>query len=63
MRLLYIRRKTKTEKHYSAKMGPLTTRVTSIKRYFLGLPINTLQKYRKTYYGKIKNYDECQLFI
>ncbi|CAZ96574.1 hypothetical protein Q4603_01095 [Zobellia galactanivorans] len=63
MRLLYIKRKTRTEKHYSEKMGALTTRVTSIKRYFLGLPISTLQKYRKTYYGKIKNYDDCQLFI
>ncbi|MGS0525085.1 hypothetical protein ACU8V7_07685 [Zobellia nedashkovskayae] len=63
MKLLYIKRKTTTEKHYSINMGPLTTKVTSIKRYFIGLPINTVQKYRKTYYGKIKNYEDCQLFI
>ncbi|WP_273276241.1 hypothetical protein [Maribacter polysiphoniae] len=63
MKLLYIKRKTKTEKRYSIKMGELTTKVTSIKRYFIGLPIKTMHKYRETYYGKIINCDDCNLFI
>lgn len=63
MKLLYIKRNTKTEKLYSAKMGELTTRVTYIKRYFLGLPIKTMHKYRETYYGEVKDYDDCALFI
>jgi hypothetical protein len=63
MKLLYIKRKTKTEKRYSVMMGELTTKVTYIKRYFMGLPIKTMHKYRETYYGKVKNCDDCILFI
>ena len=63
MRLLYIKRKTKTEKRYSYKMGMLTTKVTYIKKYFMGLPVKTVQKYRKTYYGQVKNTEDCFLFV
>lgn len=63
MKLLYIKRKTKTEKRYSAKMGMLTTKVTYIKRYFIGLPIKTMHKYRETYYGQVKSCDDCILFV
>lgn len=63
MKFLYIKRRTKTEKRYSMNMGELTTKVTSIKRYFLGLPIKTMHKYRETYYGEVKNCDDCVLFI
>ncbi len=63
MKFLYIKRKMKTEKQYSFKMGELTTKVTYIKRYFLGLPIKTIRKYRETYYGEVKNYGDCALFI
>jgi len=63
MKFLYIKRKTKTEKIHSINMGELITRVTYIKRYFLGLPIKTLHKYRETYYGEVKDYDDCVLFI
>ena len=63
MKLLYIKRKTKTEKRYSVMMGELTTKVTYIKRYFMGLPIKTMHKYRETYYGEIKNCDDCILFV
>jgi hypothetical protein len=63
MKLLYIKRKTKTEKRYSFMMGELTTKVTYIKTYFMGLPIKTMHKYRETYYGKVKNCDDCILFI
>jgi hypothetical protein len=63
MKLLYIKRNTKTEKRYNIKMGKLTTEVTYIKRYFMGIPIKTLQKYRETYYGKIKDCDDCVLFV
>lgn len=63
MKLIYIKRKTKTEKRYSIKMGELTTKVTYIKRYFMGLPLTTLHTYRETYYGEIKNCDDCVLFV
>ena len=44
-------------------MGELTTKVTYIKRYFMGLPVKNVHKYRETYYGKVKNCDDCILFI
>jgi len=63
MKILKVKRESNYEKRYTAKMGELTTRVTSIKKYFLGLPIRTLHKYRETYYGEIKDCDDCQLFV
>lgn len=59
MKIIDIKRKTKTEKRYSKKMGELTAKVTYIKKRFLGLPIKTLHKYRETYYGEMKNCDDC----
>ncbi|MDY0779848.1 hypothetical protein [Tenacibaculum sp. IB213877] len=63
MKLLYIKRKTRTEKRFTPKMGKLITNVTYIKKYLLGFPIKTLHKYRETYYGEVKNCDDCHLFI
>jgi hypothetical protein len=63
MKIIDIKRNTKTEKRYSRKMGELTTKVTYVKKYFLGLPIRTLHKYRETYYGEVKNCDDCILFL
>ncbi|MDV7188028.1 hypothetical protein R3X25_12110 [Lutibacter sp. TH_r2] len=63
MKLFYIKRETRTENRFSPKMGRLITRVTYIKRYLLGIPLKTLHKYRETYYGEIKNEDDCHLYI
>jgi hypothetical protein len=63
MKIIKIKRNTKTEKRYSIKMGELTTKVTYVKKYFLGLPVKTLHKYRETYYGEVKDCDDCILFI
>lgn len=63
MKLIYIKRTTKTEDRYNRKMGQLTARVTYIKKYFLGLPIQTMQKYRETYYGQIKSCEDCVLSV
>ena len=54
MKLSKIKRETKYEKRYSVKMGELTTQVTYIKKYIMGLPVRTLHKYRETYDGKLK---------
>lgn len=63
MKLLYIKRKTTYEKLHSFKMGELTTKVTYVKKYLLGLPIKTLYKYRETYYGEVKDCQDCDLFV
>ncbi|ULC60610.1 hypothetical protein MBM09_06360 [Flaviramulus sp. BrNp1-15] len=63
MKFIHIKRKTKYEKRYSVKMGELTTRVTYIKKCLFGLPIQTIHKYRETYYGEVKDTEDCILFI
>ena len=63
MKIVYIKRKTIIEKRYSVAMGELTTKVTYIKKYLLGLPLKTIHKYRETYYGEVKDCNECLLFI
>ncbi|APY12075.1 hypothetical protein BWZ22_12920 [Seonamhaeicola sp. S2-3] len=63
MKILKVKRKTTYEKRYTVKMGELTTKVTYIKKYFLGLPIKTLHKYRETYYGEVKDCNDIMLFI
>ncbi len=61
MKLIRIKRNTRNEKRYNSRMGILYTRVTYIKEVVLGIPIRTLHKYRETYYGEIKDCNECNL--
>lgn len=63
MKFLSIKRQTKTESRYSSKMGVLITLVTYIKKQVLGISVKTLHKYRETYYGEVKDCDDCNLFI
>ena len=63
MKLVQIKRRTRSEKRYSPKMGRLTTKVTYIKKYVAGVPVKTLYKYRETYYGEVKDCEACQLFV
>ena len=62
MRLIKISRKTRLEQRHTPKMGALDTKVTYIKQTLLNLiPLKTLHKYRETYYGKIKDCEDCVL--
>jgi len=61
MKLMDISRKTKNEKRYTHKMGMLYTRVTYVKKRVVGIPIKTLHKYRNTYYGEVKDCEQCVL--
>ncbi|WP_179344205.1 hypothetical protein [Winogradskyella ursingii] len=61
MKLISIKRQTKLEGRFTKKMGALTTNVTYIKKQFLNIPIKTLHKYRETYYGEIKDCEDCRL--
>ena len=63
MKIIHVKRKTTYEKRHSIKMGELTTKVTYIKKYVLGMPIKTLHKYRETYYGEVKDSKDCMLFV
>jgi len=61
MKLISIKRETKNEERFTPKMGVLQTKVTYIKKQFLNLPYKTLHKYRETYYGEIKDCEDCVL--
>lgn len=61
MKLINIKRQTKPEDRFTPKMGLLHTNVTYIKKQFLSFPYKTLYKYRETYYGEIKDCEECNL--
>jgi hypothetical protein len=59
MKLFSILRKTRVEPRYHRRMGTIRVRVTSIKRTFLGIPYETLYKYRETYHGNTKDCADC----
>ena len=62
MKLIKIKRKTRLEKRFTPKMGKLHTNVTYIqKTLFNFIPIETIHKYRETYYGEIKDCESCVL--
>lgn len=61
MKLISIKRVTKSEERFTPKMGVLQTKVTYIKKQFLNIPFKTLHKYRETYYGEVKDCNECNL--
>lgn len=61
MKLISIKRETITEERYTPKMGSLITNVTYIKKQFLSIPYKTLHKYRETYYGEVKDCEDCVL--
>lgn len=61
MKLIQVKRYTKYENRFSSKMGRLTTKNTYIKKYFFGIPIKTLHKYRGTYYGEVKECKDCEV--
>ena len=63
MKLIEVKRKTRYEKRYSKKMGELTSRVTRIKKYIVGIPVKTIHKYRETYYGEVKACKDCNLSL
>lgn len=61
MKLISVKRTTKREKRFTQKMGILTANVVYVKKAFLTIPYKTIHKYRETYYGKVKDCEECTL--
>lgn len=61
MKLISVERKTRKEKRYTKKMGILYTQVTYIRKKLLVFPIKTIHKYRNTYYGEVKDCEQCLL--
>ncbi len=61
MRLVSVKRRTKTEKRFTEKMGMFTANVVYIQKTFMSIPFKTLHKYRETYYGEVKACEDCKL--
>lgn len=61
MKLVSVKRQTKTEKRFTEQMGMFTTSVIYIKKTFLRVPFKTIHKYRETYYGETKDCDACKI--
>jgi len=61
MKLISVKRKTKTEKRFTKSMGILTTNVVYVYKTFMSIPFKTIHKYRETYYGEVKSCSECVL--
>lgn len=61
MKFIHIKRVTIPEERFTPKMGVLQTKVTYIRKYFLNFPVKTLHKYRETYYGEVKDCEDCNL--
>jgi hypothetical protein len=57
-----LKRKTKLENRYHPKMGRLKCRVTRVYKTIFGIPYKQIHAYRETYYGKVKELDECKLW-
>lgn len=58
-----IQRRTKQENRFHPKMGALSIKVTRIQKIFLGIPVQTLHKYRETYFGEVKDCSKCEISI
>lgn len=62
MKLITVKKKSKLENRYHKNMGMVKCRVVRIKIYLFGIfPIKTIHTYRETYYGKVKDINECKL--
>ena len=62
MKIFKVKRKHRFENRYHPNMGRINVKVTSIKLYLFGIiPIKTHYKYRETYYGEIKDCEDCNL--
>lgn len=62
MKLFYLRRETTVGEESNVKLGKIQTKTTNIKKYLLGLPIQTLRTYKEAYYGD-KGYKDSHMFI
>ena len=59
--MIGIKRKTKYENRYHRNMGRLKCKVTRIYKTILGFPYKQIHAYRETYYGEVKDLEDCNL--
>ncbi|WP_091620304.1 hypothetical protein [Maribacter orientalis] len=63
MKFIYVKRQSSTKELYRTRTSLKNLKVTSITKYFLGIPIKKVHTYRQIYYGRKNNAIEKMLFI
>ena len=63
MKLIYIKRESNIKELYRIRTGLMKSIVTSITKYFMGVPIKTIHSYKQIYQGRKNNAIEKMLFI
>ncbi len=61
LKLVSIQRNSRQESRFHPEMGHLIVQVTRIQKTILGIPFQTLHKYRETYFGKVKDCSACKV--
>jgi len=62
MKFIKVKKKSRFENRYHKSMGMVKCRVTRIKYYLFGIiPLKTIHSYRETYYGEVKDIEDCKL--
>ncbi len=63
MKIIYIKRESNVKEVYRTRLGKLNSKVTCIKKYFLGMPFKTVHKYTHTFFTKKNSNVERMLFV
>lgn len=63
MKIIQIKRKTTYRKRSSKKMFEIITRITYVKKYVFGLPIETISKNKEMYFEDKKINKDNMLFV
>ncbi len=63
MKFIYIKRQSVIKELYRTRTGLKNSKVTSITKYFLGIPIKEVHTYKQIYYRRKNNAIEKMLFI
>ena len=63
MKFFYIKRQSIIKELYRTQTGLKKSKITSITKYFLGIPIKQIHNYTQIYHGRKNNAREKMLFI
>ncbi|SIQ90178.1 hypothetical protein [Maribacter ulvicola] len=63
MKFIYIKRESNIKELYRTQTALKKAKVTSITKYFMGIPIKTIHTYRQIYHRRKNNAIEKMLFI
>jgi hypothetical protein len=63
MKIIQIKRKTTYRQRSSKRMFQIITRITYVKKYLFGFPIETISKSKQMYFEDKKLNKDAMLFV